>query len=433
MRKLLVVSIFALVAGVSFPLPAQSTAADWPHWRGAGRNDLTAAHSGWRDGKWRIEKAWSKSVGEGCSSPIVYQGKVYALGWSRDKDTLICLDLTTGKTRWEKSYPAPKYGRHSVGDKSIYSGSTSTPELDPSTGRIYTLSVDGQLQCWDINKRGELVWSFNLYDRYGAPQRPEVAERRKTQRDYGYTSSPVVFRNWLLVEVGAKAGNLIAFDKTTGREVWKNGSTDEAGHTGGPALMEVEGKPCAAVLTLRNLVVTRLDEGSAGEVIGEFRWTTDFANNIASPAVFENEIVVTSAYNHVAMAKVRATLKGLEKVWETPGIASGVCSPIVHRGKIYWAWRGVHCVDWRTGKEVWAGGKVGSAGSCALTSDNRLVVWADRGNLLLVDTAERAKSFQQVAAQQSVLNKDAWPHVVVVDGHILCKDRFGALVCFSKD
>ena len=59
--------------------------------------------------------------------------------------------------------------------------------------------------------------------------------------------------------------------------------------------MTVEGVPCVAVLTLRILVVTRIDGRSAGRTVASFPWTTDFANNIATVAVFGNSAIVKSA------------------------------------------------------------------------------------------------------------------------------------------
>ena len=60
-----------------------------------------------------------------------------------------------------------------------------------------------------------------------------------------------------------------------------------------------------------------------------YPWTTDFANGIPTPAVHGNEVIVTSAYNHYAMCKVKITLKGAKKIWEHRN-PSGVCSPVVH-------------------------------------------------------------------------------------------------------
>ncbi len=407
--------------------------ADWPHWRGPNRNDVTTEPSGWDGKSWIKGQMWQASVGEGSSSPIVVGNRVYLTGWSSNRDTLFCLDANSGRELWRQQYASPRYGRFAIGDQSLYSGACSTPEYDPATKLLFTLSADGELHAWDTSQRGQTVWSLNLYDRYGAKRRPEVAKRKKTQRDYGYTGSPLVSNDQLIVEVGGKTGNLVAFDVRTGRELWTSENGDEAGHTGGPVPITVDGIPCVAVLTLRNLVVTGIDGDHAGKTIATYPWTTDFGNNIATPAVFGDSVIITSAYNHFAMCRIRVSLKdGATKVWENAEVASGVCSPIIHDGRVYWAWRGLHCVDFATGKELWVGGKIGSQGSCILTADRRLIVYGNKGDLSLVESAQRSpRKYTRIAAQKVLSRTDAWPHVVLARGRILCRDRNGSIRCLA--
>ncbi|QDU11909.1 PQQ-binding-like beta-propeller repeat protein [Gimesia aquarii] len=410
-------------------VPAES--ADWPHWRGPNRNDVTSEPSGWDGKSWLKGELWSVSVGEGSSSPLVVGNRVYLTGWSNNRDTIICLDAESGKEKWRQTYNSPRYGRFSIGDKGLYSGACSTPEYDSETGMLFTLGVDGDLHAWDTRDKGRRVWSLNLYEQYKAQRRPEVAVRKKTRRDYGYMSSPLVIGNQLIVEVGGKTGNLVAFNKRTGHELWKSENRDEAGHTGGPVPIVIQGVPCVAVLTLRNLVVTRIDSPNSGQTVAVYPWTTDFGNNIATPAVSGDSVIITSAYNHFSMCRLKVTLNGATKVWENK-LASGVCSPLIHSGHVYWAWRGVHCVDFKTGKELWSGGKVGSQGSCILTGDNRLIVYANKGDLSLVETAKRSPQKYTQLATESILSKtDAWPHVILANGRLICRDRSGNVRCIA--
>ena len=411
---------------------ASAESADWPHWRGPARDDISSEPSGWDGNTWIKGELWKASVGEDSSSPLVIGDRVYLTGWSKNLDTLVCLDANTGKEQWRQSYASPRYGRHAVGDQKLYSGACSTPEYDSATGLLFTLGVDGNLKAWDTQNKGRNVWSLNLYDKYQAERRPEVAVRKKTQRDYGYMSSPLVSENQVIVEVGAKSGNLVAFDSKTGRELWKSEGRDEAGHTGGPVPITVQGVPCVAVLTLRNLIVTRIDSSNAGRTVATYPWTTDFANNISTPAVSGDSVIITSAYNHYAMCRVKVTLDGATKVWENKEVASGVCSPLIHDGHLYWAWRGVHCLDFATGKELWSGGNVGSQGSCILSSDDRLIIYANKGSLSLLETAKRSpKKYVQLAAENVLSETDAWPHVVLSNGRLICRDRNGSVRCIA--
>lgn len=403
---------------------------DWPHWRGAQRNDHVDEDSGWETNAWPVrEPLWRANVGEGGTSPLVVAGRVYVLGWQDGRDRVACLDAATGRSLWSAAYDCPAHGRRAIGDDGLYSGPTSTPEYDAETGYLYTLSCDGGLHCWSTRENGRRIWDVNLYDRYAVPRRPKFG--RSALRDYGYTTAPLLAGDWIVVEVGDDEGNLMAFSKQTGERVWVSEYKGPAGHSGGIVPLSVDGVPCAAVLAFEGLHVARLDRDRPGQTVTLFPWGTDFANNIATPAVDGNDVLITSAYNHNAICKVRVTLHGAQKVWEQP-FASKVCSPVVDRGCVYWAWQRLHCLDLETGRQLWEGGDFGDAGSCLVTADARLIVWGHRGRLALVESADRSSGqYRELARLDNVFSCDVWPHVVFAGGRLFCKDRLGNLQCFS--
>jgi len=418
--RLVVILIIAFGATVA--------ADDWPHWRGPNRNGVLSEASQWKPRAWPAsEPAWRTNVGEGSTSPLVFNNRLYTMGWQDGQDTVVCLDAATGKLIWRQSYTSPRYGRLATGDQSIYSATSSTPEFDTTTGMLYTLGVDGDLHCWDTANNGNMIWHINLYENFEVPRRPKVG--RSGLRDYGYTSSPLVFRNWLVVEVGAKQGNLFGFDKRSGETVWRSESTSEAGHTGGPVPLTVEGTPCVAVHNFAGLLVARLDKGNEGKTVATYPWVTSFANNIATVAVEKNSVLLTSSYNHHKIARFDINLRGATKVWEQ-GEASKVCSPVIFEGNIYWAWRQLVCLDFESGKLRWKGGRFGDQGSCIATSDGRLLIWSGKGQLTLAETSRQSPDQYSELASRDVLERDdAWPHLVLSEGRLYCKDRRGELVC----
>ena len=412
-------------------LSAVAGGEDFPHWRGASRDGVSRENSGYQAEKWNIEKPlWSGSFGAGGSSPIVADGVVYIFGWRESTDYLQAIELATGKKLWSSSYESPQYGRFHTGDEGLYRGPSATPEFDPVTGIVYTLSLDGELRAWDTREAGKLVWRLNLYDAYRAEQRPKVG--RAGRRDYGYTAAPLVHGEWLLAEVGSGEATIVAFDKRSGNELWKSQSRRLAGHTGGMAPLVVEGKPCVAVLTLTHLLVVRLDPGHAGETVAEQEWTTDFANNIASPAVAGDSVIVTSGYNQKRICRFKIGFNGITKLWEQKQY-SKICSPVVHEGAIYFAYQRLHCLDLETGKQKWEGGRFGEAGSCIATADGRIIVWAGDGQLALIAGAkESPERFLELASLPGkMFRTDVWPHIVLSDGRLICKDRDGNVKCFS--
>lgn len=407
-------------------------AADWHQWRGPNHNGSTSESSGWNGKTWPISEAWRVDVGSGGSSPIIAEGKVFTLGHVGDSDVVMCHYAATGKLLWKQSYKCPPFGRHAIGDQSQYHGPSSTPTFDPDSSMLYTLSSDGDLQCWNTKTKGKRVWAINLYQRYGVGQRPQVTKRRNSHRDYGYSTAPLVHDDWLLVEVGDGEGNVMAFNKKTGRREWISQSKDPAGHAGGMTPIKVDGIPCVAVFTAYNVLMIRLDKGHEGKTFAEYPWRTDFINSIASLTAHGGDLIVTSKYNQMRTVKLRLTKKGAAVEWESKIAASGVCSPVVLNNYIYFANRGFWALALNSGELKMDGDNFGDAGSCIVTGDGRIIVWASDGDLVLVQSADDSKAkYKVLGEKRKLLKSTAWPHVALADGRIYCKDRSGKMICFE--
>lgn len=412
------------------PAMSNAVAGDWPHWRGPHRNGRVAENSGWDGTNWPLAEIWSQYVGMGSTSPLVVAGQLYTLGWNNGRDRVVCLDAATGEEIWQEEYPCPQYGRFATGDEGLYGGPTATPEFDVETGMLFTMSTDGDVVAWQTGQEHRLIWRENLYDKYKVRRRPKIT-RIGGLRDYGYTAAPMVFGGQLLIEAGDNTGNLIAFDKHNGKPLWTSINKDPAGHTAGAAFIDVEGVPCLAVFTVHNLVVTRLDEGNEGKTVGRYEWKTDFANSIASPAVFGASVLITSNYNKNAIARLDVTLKGIQKRWEQP-LPSKICTPVIHDGHVYYAWRRLRCLDFATGEQRWEGGDFSEAGSCIVTGDDRLITYGGTGRLVLTETATRSPdSYTELARHDHIFRTDVWPHVALADGKLYCKDWQGNLKCLQ--
>src|SRR5262245_46042147 len=288
--------------------PSSSGAADWPHWRGPNRDGTSPESSGFDAGGWKnMVPAWRVNVGRGCSAPLVVASKIYSIGWNAGKDIVSCRDAATGKEIWSQGYISPQYGRKALGDQNQYGGPSSTPEFDAATDFLYTLSADGDLNCWDTKRQGKNVWRLSLHQHYRVAQRPQVGN--SGHRDYGFTTAPLIVGDHLLVEAGAAEGTVIAFDKRSGKEAWRSELAEPAGHTGGLVPMTIEKVPCVALLTHFHLAVLRLDRGLEGKTVARYPWVTEFANTIPTPAVHGPYVLITSAYNQMKMCKLRITLR----------------------------------------------------------------------------------------------------------------------------
>ena len=425
-QKALLIVVLAVAVSTAALAQAQGRAgADWPHWRGPDRTGVTPETSGWDQGAWPPLVLWTRQVGAGATSPIMADGLVYVMGWADDADTIYCIDLASGQDVWTRSYRCPSYGRYHQGDEGHYLGPSSTPEYDAETGYLYTVGLDGDLNCWDARDGGAHVWGVNLYDAYHVPQRPAVAG---VLRDYGYTSSPLVHGDWVIAEVGSPEGTLMAFDRRSGALKWVSECTSPAGHTGGLVPITVQGVSCVAVLTAEGLLVARADPGHEGQTAAMYDWQTQGAANIPTPAALDDCIIISTSYNVHKTARLKVSLEGATPVWESQYFTR-VASPVIHQGRVYLASQRLRCLDYETGALVWEGDSVRDDASCIVSGDGRLIVFTS-GNLHLVESAERSSGeYRHLATANGPDRGASWPHVAAGGGRLLAKDVAGNLSC----
>ena len=244
----LLIGISSLAVGAE--RPGAAAPANWPRFRGPDANPV-GTHPGLPI-RWSATEniEWAAEVpGVGWSSPVVWGKKVFltsatsrqpmkgpSLGtdfsndyiaelraeglppeeitrrlYARDREMpeelviglhLYCLDLDTGKTLWEREIyrGRPRGGRHR---KNSYA--SETPVTD-GTG-IYVYFTHHGLFAFDME--GGPLWS--------APLDP-----RPTVRDFGTGASPALHGERLYVlNDNEEAGFLAAFDKGSGRELWR--------------------------------------------------------------------------------------------------------------------------------------------------------------------------------------------------------------------
>lgn len=414
------------------PLPEATGSAsgkDWPRWGGPAGNHTTAETL-----VWPPRKSWHKKVGVGGSSPILSAGRVYITGWAgpgnvndnpMGTDTLYCLNAETGQTLWKQSYPARYQGRLRFRDTDKYGGPLATPLLDVETGLLYTLGVDGDLRCWNARQSGKLLWHFNLHENYTIPQRPNY-HAKGSLGDFGMTGSPALWRDQLIVEVGAREGALIAFDKRTGEERWRSEDFTPAGHTAGPVLTSWHGRPALGVLHLEELRVYGLSDPQRGDILARFPWRTWYGCNIPRPVALEAGFLLTSGYNISRTTLLAEGQNGLEEKWSTRRSAR-VSTPLVWRDRVFVMENRLRCLRLKDGEEIWSGGQFG-LGSCLVTGRGRLLAFG-RGQLALLDAA--AQTYKEVGTLKENFSGECYPQVILAEGKILCKDIDGNIILFN--
>jgi outer membrane protein assembly factor BamB len=201
---------------------AQTKETPWLQWGGPNRNFQTEA-AGLAD-RWPAagpRVLWKRALGEGYSSILAENGVLYTMYGRPGEEITLAASATTGKAIWERANPV--HFRNDAQDPG--NGPHATPLIVGD--RLFTTGVAGRLECLD-KKTGKLLWTHSLWE-----------EQKGSRLIYGYASSPLAYRDFVLLPLGGPGNAMAAFRQADGAAVWKK---DTAGNAySSPLLINVDG------------------------------------------------------------------------------------------------------------------------------------------------------------------------------------------------
>jgi outer membrane protein assembly factor BamB len=399
-----------LLFGASCALAQTSKKAppglDWPQWGGPHRNFTTEVR-GIRE-QWPAEGPkvlWKRPLGEGYSSTIVANGVLYTMYGPPNQEIVLAADAATGKTIWEHSTP--------VNFKSDYppmgSGTYSTPLLVGD--RLFTTGVAGRLQCLD-RKTGKPLWTQHLWD-----------DHRGTRLLYGYSSSPLAFRDTIIVPAGGKGRAMMAFSQADGKVAWSKGDLGNAYSS--PILINVGGL---------DQVVSLLDGALMGfnPVNGDPQWSTpfraQFAIAVATPVFGPGDLLFVSSEYDGGAKVVELKRNGLKidvrEVWTTPRLRLHHGNVLLVGGVLYFTSGGkgsqpiLSAVEMATGKIHWQERSISKANF--VWADGKAIALDQDGVLMI---AHPSPSGFKIAARAQLLENNAWTPPALVGTRLYMRDR----------
>src|SRR5262249_24401426 len=150
-------------------------------------------------------------------------------------------------------------------------------------------------------KDGKKVWAKSLAEEY-----------RMRPTFFGVGTSPLVEGDLLLDNVGARGAGIVAFDKATGKEVWK--ATDDEASYSSPVAATVAGARHVFFFTRAGLVDLDPKDGKV-RFSKDWRSRMNASVNAAAPLVIGDQVFLSASYGTGAVL-LRVGKDGAEEVWK---------------------------------------------------------------------------------------------------------------------
>jgi outer membrane protein assembly factor BamB len=431
MLKLAIASCIVAAAAVALG------ADDWPEWRGRGRLGVWA-ESG------LVEKfpaggppaTWRTPIHAGYAGPAVAGGRVFVTDSRRTKgnqaiERAVALDEQTGAVLWTREWSTDYSGLQLV----YAIGPRATPTVDGD--RLYVVGAMGNLLALNVAS-GEIVW-----------QKDYVQDLNASIPSWGIAGAPLVDGDRLIALVGGEPNaKLVAFDKMTGREVWRALSSDTEPGYNQPVIIDAGG--------VRQLILFHPQGFSSlnpltGQVYWEIEHRVQMGIVVATPVRSGRYLFFTSQYGGARMLELDESRPAAKLLWSGPGeqdpgmnhdtpntLNSVIGTPIIHGDHVYGLDNDgqLRCLEAATGKLVWKTDALlkehamyGTA--FFVRNGERYFINNDRGELVMAklsphgfEELDRAKLLEPTNpyVRRRQIPNVLWSHAAYANRHIVIRN-----------
>lgn len=407
-------SLTSLTTGLVLGALAFSvSAADWPHWRGPNRDDHSPDKGLLK--KWPEagpKRVWLfENAGLGYAGYSIVGNQLFTTGLRGEQEFLIALDVAKGTELWSAPVGA-KYANR-WGD-----GPRGTPSVDG--GLVYAIGGQGTLVCVQASD-GKLVWQKSL-----------VSDLGGKLQTWGYTESPLIVGDKVVVTPGGPKGTLAALNKKTGALAWQTAElTDEAQYSS-PILITHAGKKQVVQLVMQKFFGV---DPETGKVL----WKADFPGRTAvipTPIYKDGIVYVTAGYGVGSKAIKLGADNSVTTVYENKVMKNHHGGVVLVGDHLYGNSDGPGwiCQDFKTGEEVWASKALGKG---AVHYADGMLYCLDEGSGTVVLAEASPKGWTEHGrfkldpqTKQRSPQGRIWTHPVVVNGKLFLRDQ-ELLFCFD--
>ncbi len=401
---------FPPIALVAVLLGGTAFAADWPDFRGPHRDGVSTETLA---AKWPAEGPpvlWEREIGAGFANPVVANGRVIIFHRRGGEEIVEALDAESGKPVWRYAYATAYHD-----DFGFDEGPRASPVV--AGGQVYTYGAQGTLTCLSF-ATGKKIWQLQAREQFASPK-----------GFFGVATTPLVEGQRLFLNVGGPEGaGIVAFDKDTGKVLWK--ATDDEASYSSPVMASFGGKSQVVFFTREGLVL--LDPAS-GEILYQKRWRarSHASVNAAMPVIAGDLLIATASYGTGAVA-LRWNGASFDEVWSGEDrLTAHYATPVLHQGTLYGFdgrqeyGQAFRAIDAASGKVLWTEDGFG-AGTVLLAGD-QLVILREKGELVI---APASRDGLKPTARAQVLPTTVRAYPALADGKLYARD-LKTLVCLK--
>jgi outer membrane protein assembly factor BamB len=334
------------------------------------------------------------------------------MGKFGNETKLIAVGLSDGKILW--STPVGTGG----------DSPNCTPTADGEL--VYAISFAGDLLCARADN-GEEVWRKNFGADFGG----------KMMSGWGYSESPLVDGDRLIVTPGAADAMLVALNKKTGDTIWKSAITVKPGPAGrdGAGYSSVvisQGAGLKQYVQLVGRGVIGVD-AETGQLLWGYNKIANGTANVPTPIVSGDYVFCSSGYGDggSALLKIirsRNQVTAQEIWYKNNKELQNHHGGMVLIGEHVYMGHGHNngfpiCFDMLSGRDMWRPGRgVGGGSAAVVAADGHLYFRYEDGKMALIE-ATPTKYNLKSSFQIPINHGKSWAHPVVAQGKLFLRDQ----------
>src|SRR5262249_21662848 len=236
---------------------------------------------------------WRKPVGAGWGAFAVVGDYAFTQEQRGEQECVVCYRVADGATMWVHADPVHSEGPVRFDPSMGGHGPRTTPTV--ADGRVYAVGATGLLNCLD-GATGRAVWSVNILE-----------DNEAENLFHGVCGSPLLVDDRVVVSpTGSNGISLAAYDRATGRRVWRAGKHRTRYRS--PLLAELGG---VKQILLYNAEGVAGHDAATGELLWTFPWTNGEHTNCSQPiphAGAPDQVFVSTGYGTgAALIRVERT------------------------------------------------------------------------------------------------------------------------------